>query len=299
MKRLAVLSCLCLFAVPLLFADFPQIMAEADRLHNLDAYEQSRAFLEANLGQAADAHEQAELYWRLARAWLNLGDLAEDKKVKGEALLAFYAKGEELAQKAIDLDPQDHLAYFWKCANIGRWGQVKGMMNALAKTKPMRDLLQKTLSIRPDHSDSFYVLGQLYERVPGPPLSFGDKDWAVSLGRKSVDLRAEQVKAGQEEELNFDFHAELAKHLWGRNWSAARRLKEQAKKAAPYAAKTDPMEKNFYYEAAVKLAEISDREEARQLISWAALQMQGLPRRTRIQEEDLQEALQLQADWKK
>jgi tetratricopeptide (TPR) repeat protein len=299
MKRLAVLWCLSLFAVPLALADFPQILAEADRLHEQDDYEQSRAFLEASLGQAADSREQAELYWRLARAWLNLGDLAEDRQVKGEALLAFFARGEELAQKAIDLDPQNHLAYYWKCANIGRWGQVKGILNALAKAKPMRDLLQKTLLIRPDHSDSYYVLGQLYEQVPGPPLSFGDDDWAVSLGRKSVDLRAEQVRAGQEEELNYDFYTELAKHLWDRNWSPARRLREQAKKAAPYAAKTDPMEKNFYYEAEVKLAEVSDRQEARQLVGWAVVQMQGLPQRTRSQEDDLQEALELQADWKK
>jgi tetratricopeptide (TPR) repeat protein len=299
MKRLAVLLCVSLVAVPLLLADLPQVMAEADRLHKQDAYEQSREFLEAGLGETADAREQAELYWRLARAWLNLGDLAEDKRVKGEALLAFFAKGEELAQKAIDLDPSNYLAYYWKCANIGRWGQVKGILNALAKAKPMRDLLQKTLSIRPDHSDSYYVLGQLYEQVPGAPLSFGDKDWAVSLGRKSVDLRVEQVKAGQEEELNYDFYTELAKHLWDRKWSAARRLKEQAKKAAPYAAKTDPMEKNFYYEAAVTLMEASDREEARELVGWALLQMQGLPRRTRSQEDDLQEALELQSGWKK
>jgi tetratricopeptide (TPR) repeat protein len=293
-----VLLCLSLFAVPLLTADFQQIAAEADRLYKQDAYEQTRAFLEAGLAQTAGAREQAELYWRLARVWLELGDQAEDRKVKGEALLAFFAKGEELAQKAIELDPKVYLAYYWKSANIGRWGQVKGKMNALGKVKPMRDLLLQALAIRSDHSDSFYVLGQLYEQAPGPPLSIGDKDWAVSLGRKAVDLRAEQVKAGQEEELDYDFYTELAKHLWDRNWSAARRLKEQAKKAASYAAKTDPMEKSFNYEAVVKLAEVSDREEARQLLNWVVEQMRGL-RRTRGQEDDLQEALELQADWKK
>jgi tetratricopeptide (TPR) repeat protein len=299
MKRQVILLCISLFAVPLLLADFPEVLAEADRLHKQDAYEQSRAFLESSLGQAAGGQQKAELYWRLARAWLNLGDQAEDKGIKGEALLAYFAKGEELSQQAADQDPNNYLAYYWKCANVGRWGQVKGILNSLAKAKPMRDLLRKTLSIRPDHSDSYYVLGQLYEQVPGSPLSFGDKDWAVSLGRKSVDLRAEQVKAGQEEELDYDFYTELAKHLWERNWSPARRLKEQAKKSAPYAAKTEPMEKNFYYEATVSLREISDREEARELAAWALSQMQALPQRTRSQEDDLKEAQELLAGWRK
>ncbi len=299
MKRLTVLLLVSLIAAPLLLADFQELLAEADLLHKQDEYEQSRTFLEASLGEAAGGQEESQLYWRLARAWLNLGDQAEDKGVKGEALLAYFAKGEELAQKAIELDPNDYLAYYWKCANIGRWGQIKGIFNALGKAKPMRDLLQKTLSIRPDHSDSYYVLGQLYEQVPGPPLSFGDKDWAVSLGRKSVDLRAEQVSAGQEEELNYDFYTELGKHLRDRNWSVARRLKEQKKKEAPYAAKSDPMEKNFYYEAAVTLKDVSDRQEARELVSWAVQQMQDLPQRTRSQEDDLKEAQELLPAWKK
>jgi tetratricopeptide (TPR) repeat protein len=299
MKRLTVLLFASLFAAPLLQADFAELLAEADRLYKQDEYEQSRAFLEANLGEAAGGQEQSQMYWRLARTWLDLGDQAEDKGVKGEALLAYFAKGEELAQKAVELDPGDYLAYYWKCANIGRWGQVKGIFNALGKAKPMRGLLQKTLQLRPDHSDSYYVLGQLYEQVPGPPLSFGDKDWAVSLGRKSVDLRAEQVSAGQEEELNYDFYTELGKHLWDRNWSAARRLKEQPKKEAPYAAKSDPMEKNFYYEAAVKLKEVSDRQEALELVSWAAQQLKDLPQRTRSQADDLKEAQELLAAWKK
>jgi tetratricopeptide (TPR) repeat protein len=299
MKRLTVLLFVALIAAPLLQADFQEVLAEADRLYKQDEYEQSRAFLEASLGEAAGGQEQSQLYWRLARTWLDLGDQAEDKGVKGEALLAFFAKGEELAQKGIELDPEDYLAYYWKCANIGRWGQVKGIFNALGKAKPMRDLLQKTLSIRPDHSDSYYVLGQLYEQVPGAPLSFGDKDWAVSLGRKSVDLRAEQVSSGQEEELNYDFYTELGKHLRDRNWSAARRLKEQKKKEAPYAAKTDPMEKNFYYEVAVTLKDVSDRQEALELVSWAAQQLQDLPQRTRSQKDDLKEAQELLAAWKK
>jgi tetratricopeptide (TPR) repeat protein len=298
MKLFALLLLASLLSTPALRADFQQEMAQADLLHKHDAHEEARAFLEAGLARAADGREQAEIYWRLARAWLNLGDQAEDKGAKGEALLAFFAEGEELAQKGIDADPGNHLAYYWKSATSGRWGQVKGILNALSKAKPMRNLLQKALALRPDHADSYYVLGQLYEQVPGG-ISFGDKDWAVSLGRKAVDLRAAQVRAGEEEELVYDYYTELAKHLWERNWSSGKRQKEQAKKAAPYAAKTDPMEKNCYYEGSVSLKNLSDREEARELLGWAVGELQALPRRTQGEEDDLEEALEVQAGWKK
>jgi tetratricopeptide (TPR) repeat protein len=299
MKRLTVLLLVSLLAVPALLADFRQDMAQADLLHKHDAHEEARAFLEAALSRAASGQEKAEIYWRLARAWLNLGDQAEDRGTKGDALLAYFAKGEELAQQGIDADPGNHLAYYWKSATAGRWGQVKGILNSLFKAKPMRELLKKAVAIAPEHADSYYVLGQLFEQVPGSPLSFGDKDWAVSLGRKAADLRAVQVKAGLEDELVYDYYTELAKHLRERNWNAAKRQKEQAAKAAHYAAKTDPMEKNCYYEGTLTLKNISDREEAQELLAWTVGELQALPRRTQGEEDDLKEALETQSGWKK
>jgi tetratricopeptide (TPR) repeat protein len=174
---------------------------------------------------------------------------------------------------------------------------VKGILNALAKAKPMRDLLHQALVAEPDHADSYYVLGQLYEQVPGG-LSFGDKDYAVSLGRKAVELHERQVEAGLEEEINYDFYTELAKHLWARNSSSSRRMREQRRIAGKYASITDPMEKNFYYEAAVTLGDMSDREEALQLINRVVRELERLPGRTNSQNDDLQEARELLESWK-
>jgi len=298
MKRIAIVLLVSLLAVPALLADFRQDMAKADLLHEQGAHEEARALLEADLAQSSSGQEKAEIYWRLARAWLNIGDQAEEKGTKGDALLAYFAKGEELAQKGIDADPANHLPYYWKSATAGRWGQVKGIFNALSKAKPMRDLLHQALVIKPDHADSYYVLGQLYEQVPGGPISFGDKDWAVSLGRKGLDLRAQQVESGQEKELVYDYYTQLASHLWERNWNTARRQKEQARKAAQYAAKTDPMEKNCYYEGTLTLKNESDRQEARELLSWTIGQLEGLPSRTQGQEDDFKKARDLAAAWK-
>jgi tetratricopeptide (TPR) repeat protein len=298
MRRLWVIAMLLMACPYLVSADVQEVLDRADRLHEEEDYEQCRIILDSALSQASGGAEKAEVCWRLARTWLNLGDEAEDRGESEDELLAYFEKGEALAQQAIDADPHNHLGYYWKSANIGRWGQVKGILNSLFKAKPMRELLQQAVAVKPDHADSYYVLGQLYEQVPGFPVSFGDEDNAVSLGRKSVDLHEQQVRAGIEDELNYDFYTELAKHLWERDWSASRRGREQGRKLKKYEAQTDPMEKNFYYEAVVPLKDMSDREEALEMIGWVIRELESLPGRTGSQEDDLKEARELSASWK-
>jgi len=297
MKRLGILLALLLIIVPLGMADFQDILDRVDQLHEAEKYEQTKSLIESSLAEATSDDQQAELHWRLARAWLNLGDEAEDSGTQGEALLAYFESGEAEAQKAIEADPNNHLGYYWKSANIGRWGQVKGILNSLFKAKPMRDLLQQAVAVEPEHADSFYVLGQLFEQVPGFPVSFGDKDYAVSLGRKSINLHEQQVRAGIEQKINYDFYTEMAKHLWERNYTAGKRAREQARKESKYRSISDPMEKNFYYEATVSLKDMSDREEALGLINWVIRELQGLSGRTDSQNDDLQEASEVLESW--
>jgi len=296
MKRLGTILALLLIVVALAMADFQETLDKVDQLHEEEAYAQTKNLIESSLAEAKSGAEKAELHWRLARAWLNLGDEAEDNGTGGESLLAFFESGEAEAQKAIQADANNHLGYYWKSANIGRWGQVKGILNSLFKAKPMRDLLQQAVAVEPEHADSYYVLGQLFEQVPGS-VSFGDKDFAVSLGRKSLDLHERQVKAGIEDEINYDFYTEMAKHLWERNYTAARRGREQGRKKKKYQSISDPMEKNFYYEAAVTLKNMSDREEALELINWAIGELKGLSGRTDSQDDDLKEAEEVLESW--
>ena len=123
----------------------------------------------------------------------------------------------------------------------------------------MKDLLVKELSLNPDRTDAYYVLGQLYRELPGWPVSFGNLDAAVSLGRKAVDMRQAQVQSGAEKELVYNFSTELAKTLYKRNWSAANRLAEQKNKAAKLAAAATPLDKGSLYEATIVLKDMSDR----------------------------------------
>jgi hypothetical protein len=161
----------------------------------------------------------------------------------------------------------------------------------------MRDLLVKELALKPDRSDPYYVLGQLYREVPGWPVSFGNVNAAVSLGRKSVDLRQTQVQAGTETELVYNFITELAKTLYKRNWSAATRITEQKNAAARLAAATTPLDKASAYEASVTLANISDRTEAKALVQGVVNDLENSSSLNSPEAKDLQSAKDVLKGW--
>ena len=297
MKTVILLSMALLLSTGFAAADFQSVVDQADKYHDLEKHEEVKEFLISSIKSTTGNSQKAELYWRLARAYLNLGDDAEDNGADEKALLEIFQAGEDAASKAIDLDPNNHLAYYWKSGNIGRWGQTKGILNSLFKAKPMRKLLTSAIEINPEHADSYYVLGQLYEQVPGFPLSFGDVDASVSLGRKAVVLHRQQVASGEEDELRYDFFTELAKHLYERDWKSAKRSKEQAKKSSKYRSQKDILEKNFYYESTIDLKKVSDREEAVEYLRWVIKELEAISKPKQQHDQDLKEAKDLYREW--
>ena len=290
---------LSLLVLPAAFAlaDTAQVILQADALHQNGSYVDARKLVLDAAGATSNAKEQAELYWRASRETMEVGDIADNaKKPQGE-ILGIFAEGEGYADKAIAADPQNDLGYYWKSSNIGRWGQTKGILNSLFKAGPMKDLLVKELSINPERTDPYYVLGQLYRELPGWPVSFGNIDAAVSLGRKAVELRMSQFQAGKEKELVYNFYNELAKNLWKRNWSAANRLTEQKNKVAKLAAAVTPLDKGSFFEAGVTLKDMSDRDEAKALAQWVVSDLQKVSSRTAPQNKDLQKAVDLLKGW--
>ena len=115
---------------------------------------------------------------------------------KKDDLLKNYEEGEKYANQAIENFPNNPLSYYWKASNIGRWGQVKGILDSLGKAEPMQKLLIQAIDLDSDHSDSYFVLGELYDELPGWPISFGNIDFAVSFARKSIALNDEQLGYG-------------------------------------------------------------------------------------------------------
>jgi hypothetical protein len=57
------------------------------------------------------------------------------------------------------------------------------------------------------------------------------------------------------------------------------------------------MEKNFYYEGTVTLRNVSDREEALDMLKKAIRDLEAPGRRSKGQNDDLKEAQELLASW--
>jgi len=290
MRRLVRIACTLVLPASFLAADFAQVVADADSLHDQGKYADARALLLEAL-TTVSGREASELYWRAARETEELGDKADKEKKPKTEVLAFFEEGAEYADKAIQADPDSDLGYFWKSvAILGRLGQVRGVLNALSQAGPIKELLFKVLAINPDRAIAWFVLGQLYRELPGWPFSFGNTDVGVSLGRKAVDLNTSPVDAG-------NFQVELAKTLYQRNWSAAHRLEEQKDKAAKLPEARTTFEKGALFEATVSLKDESDRQEAKSIVQEVIATMEALSDLTASQSRDLQKAKDTVTKW--
>ncbi len=270
-------------------------LAQADLLYEDDQPVQAVAVLETVLATATNSTDQAEVLWRLARATLDVGAQLEDADAEVDEVLEVYEQGEQYGIEAVAADPDNHLAYYWQSANAGRWGQAKGILDALFKASPMRDLLGEAITREPTHAGSYYVLGQLYAEVPGV-ISFGNDDYAVSLARKSIDLHEAELAAGVEDELFHDYYIQLASHLMQRNWNQRRRDREHSTKSRRFRDTDDRLEQGWYYEGTIDIRSMSDREEAEEILRDMRRRLESITDRSDGQKRQLADTIELLAE---
>ncbi len=274
-------------------------LKQADDLDWVGQFRQEKELLLGDLSKATAPAAQAEFQWRLARATLNIGDTGfKDKVFTADQALKIFEEGESWADKAIKSNPDLAQGYFWKSANMGVWGQTKGVLDSLFKAGPMRDNLKIALKYDPEYMDAFYVLGELYEKVPGWPLSFGNVEYSVSLGRKAVDLMDPQIASGKLRGRNYSAYIALANHLWARNWDTARRASAKAEQLKQYNQRTDYLEKMCFYEGTLTLKPVSDRDEARQIVASVIHELEGIAKPSASNLSDLKAARETAAKFK-
>ena len=111
----------------------------------------------------SDRAPSATAWGHVAEAWLRIGDLEGDDDHK----LAAYEKGLAAAEKGIALDDQCTECWFWKGADLGRYGQTKGILKSLSLLGDVKGAFQKVLAIDPKHMDARLSLGLIDQKVPG------------------------------------------------------------------------------------------------------------------------------------
>lgn len=71
----------------------------------------------------------------------------------------------------------------------------------------------------------------------------------------------------------------------------------QAEKKKKYNKENDILEKNFYFEGTVPIKNMSDREEANEIMNKIIAELEGISKRDKQQNDDLEDAKKIKADW--
>lgn len=167
-------------------------LAEARTL--FDSYHEDPARLDRArdlLEEMIRQDPQPEAFIFLARVYLAWGDVrAKDREEK----LSAYERGRDLAKRAVELAPRNVDAHLWYAANVGRWGQTKGVLRSLFLIPTLKEEIRIILELDPKSAQGHGLAGVVYMEVPG--LFGGDLDKAEEELRKglALDPRATNIR---------------------------------------------------------------------------------------------------------
>jgi tetratricopeptide (TPR) repeat protein len=119
----------------------------------------------------------------LSRVWLTYGFVKAKNK---EERISAFRNGKEIAQKAIDISPDNPDAHFFFVANLSTLGQTQGVLNSLFMLPRVRKEIDTILELDPDHAYGIAMQGLLFTYLPR--ILGGDLKIGESYLRRSVML---------------------------------------------------------------------------------------------------------------
>ncbi len=120
----------------------------------------------------------AEIYY-----WMGETADAEDK-------LFYFEKGVEYGEQGIEAEADSLEANFWLAVNYGSFGQEKGIMKSLSLITPIKESAEKVLELDESYfyGGAWRVLGRLYHKAPGFPISIGNSKKALECFEKALEF---------------------------------------------------------------------------------------------------------------
>lgn len=247
------------------------------------------------LDQAESSAEKANLYWRISRNYLLLGQQESKRDVKRSC----FGEGMRYAGMAIRENPKDPQGYMWHCANVGRDCQTRNVMEQAAAVPKMSTDLTMILDKlgRTDYSEAWQALSEIWWAHP-----FKSSDAAINFARKA----ALTIPKG---ELRITTLTHLANLLYQRNWSAEKRALSAAQSAPKYVAGAkSSIDKYAFFDGAPAselvapwtasdLTALSDREEALAIAAYAKQIYAAFPTPSPIEQQDYRILLKLLTSW--
>lgn len=150
-----------------------------------------------------------EAAWKLARAYVDLGEKLPDK----EQRKAFYLKAHESAKKAVEINPEASKGHLYLSISLGRVALDAGGKEKVRLSKEIKSEVDRALAIDPNDDIAWHVLALWNRNIS--TLSWIEKQFAnIFLGgipkEASVEKAAECLKkAIQIRSGHINHHLEL------------------------------------------------------------------------------------------
>ena len=164
--------------------------------------EQAISVLEAEAGKNDGNYEAL---WRLGRYYQFLGDNSLDKKMK----LQYYKKGLDFAQQAVIANSHGADGHLEYGILLGCVSMEESLLKGLAEVQTIQKELNTALSLDPLNARTHNTLALFYWRVPGQPLSLGNKKKAQEEAALAVKYEPSVVfywlVYGQIADVNKDY----------------------------------------------------------------------------------------------
>jgi tetratricopeptide (TPR) repeat protein len=178
-----------LFLSGCLYAQKTDLLVTADaswlNRHSPENAKQSMLLYRKALMADTNSYEALWKYGRSCFFYANYFVSEKDNEKKKQV----FGTGKDYCLKATALNPEGVEAHYWLATLYGQWAEANGVLKSLAYVNPIKNELDKVIKLDPafDHAGGYRILGRVYYRAPGWPVSIGDGKLSVLNLKKALD----------------------------------------------------------------------------------------------------------------
>ncbi|MBE0539722.1 MAG: tetratricopeptide repeat protein [Ignavibacterium sp.] len=203
MKKILQLSSILLLVIFGISTSFAQTLDELLKQGDQFVAEfQNQKALDTYLQADKIAPNNWEVYWRVSRAYVDLGEKMPDKTdTQKDEQEKVYKKALEYADKSVKLEPNQSITYIRRAIANGRIALFEGVFSAIGTVKDVKSDCEKAIQLGNGgnyvQALAHYVLGRTHLKVCEKAylvrlplgLGWGDTEEAVRLLEIAVKLK--------------------------------------------------------------------------------------------------------------
>lgn len=203
MKKILQLSSILLLVIFGISTSFAQTLDELLKQGDQFVAEfQNQKALDTYLKADKLAPNNWEVYWRISRAYVDLGEKMPDKTdAQKDEQEKVYKKALEYADKSVKLEPNQSITYIRRAIANGRIALFEGVFSAIGTVKDVKSDCEKAIQLGNGgnyvQALAHYVLGRTHLKVCEKAylvrlplgLGWGDTEEAVRLLEIAVKLK--------------------------------------------------------------------------------------------------------------